>query len=160
MISPSVMMTITACEPRMVEKFDQVRKLSGRNAPKTAMVAAQTSTSANRSSQSARFRLLSLFADRSDVLLADTEVRPRSSATVASFSDRRLADPIARELAHHDATAEHQDAITDRSELFIIRACAEHRRPLLGHFANRREYLSTGANVDSLRRFVKQHQTR
>ena len=42
-------MTSTASDPKIVEKFDQVRKVSGRMAPNRAMKAIQTKTSPNRS---------------------------------------------------------------------------------------------------------------
>ena len=37
MMRPSVTTTRTACDPRIVEKLAQVRKVSGRSMPKTAM---------------------------------------------------------------------------------------------------------------------------
>jgi len=52
MIRPSAVTTITDCEPRMVAKLDQVRKLSGRRKPNSAIVKAHTRTNASRSNQS------------------------------------------------------------------------------------------------------------
>src|SRR5437879_746419 len=42
MINPNVTTTSTACEPRSDEKFDQVRKVSGFNAPNTTISAVHT----------------------------------------------------------------------------------------------------------------------
>src|SRR4051794_40173529 len=63
MMRPSVATTRTACDPRIVAKFGQVRNVSGRKTPKIAMTTAQAMISPYRSSRSTRFwRLAFLLA--------------------------------------------------------------------------------------------------
>src|SRR5579872_5526726 len=108
------MTTITDCDPRIVAKFDQVRKLSGLRAPNSAMVAAQTSSSARRSNQSPqiwRARAPSPAARVLIIVLNAVVRRFFSFNLVARLGDCRLADLRADKLLRHTAAVEDQHAV-------------------------------------------------
>ena len=84
----------------------------------------------------------------------------RSGRAVVGLGNRRLGDPVAFDLIDHHAAPKHQDTIADCSELFIVRAGAEHSCPLFRRLGDCGENLGAGADINPLRRFIEQHETR
>ena len=155
--------TRTACEPRIAAKLDDVANVSGLSTLKTTITAIHAPTSANRSTNSptlipprsrwpseavsgAHRRIPARVEMATGVALGDA---------VALLRDPLLGDLIACQLARDASATEDHDPVTDRRELLVVGAYANHGRAVGCGLPRQLEDLLAGSDVDALRRLVE-----